>query len=632
MQIRLLFFLFLLLSASQQAAATTYYVRIAGNDAQTGTTPATAWRSIARVNAATLQPGDQVLFEGEQTFVGGLQLKGTTQGTAAQPIVFGSYGRGWATISSGGTYGLLARNAGGIELRRLYFAGSGRLNNKSAGVVFVLDSAATQLPHLVLDSLDVSGYQQAGVTISSQRAGSGYSGVRITNSRVHDNGEAGISSYGSAEATHRNWYVANCRLYNNTGRLDLKQTRTGYGLLLAHVTGAVVEQCEAYNNGRLNAYPAAGPAGIGAWRCTNLTVQQCKSYSNRSGTVRGGGFALEGGCATAVVQYNYAHDNEGPGFAITQPDTMSVPSTNLTVRYNISDNDARRANHGALAVLAPAAAERMQRISLHNNTVLVTKPANNSVPVAVQLEGGAASGITLRNNLLQTTDGLTLVDASLTTGVRLEGNCYWSEGSGFTLRWNNATYTSLPTWRQATTQEQLGDRPCGLSINPQLRTANQSDATTATPTAAATAANSDYRLAPTSALVGAGLNLWDEFRQEAGPRDYFGLATPAAGVRGSIGASESPAVTLPTATPAVVSGAWCAAYPTRTHELVRVVLTNTPTANVAIRLYDMQGRTCLTRTLHGRETEVPVAGLASGVYVLRVEANAQHYQQRIVVE
>ncbi|MBO3271998.1 right-handed parallel beta-helix repeat-containing protein [Hymenobacter defluvii] len=632
MQIRLLFFLFALLLTSKQAAATTYYVRIAGNDAQAGTTPATAWRSIARVNAATLQPGDQILFEGEQTFVGGLQLKGTTQGTVAQPIVFGSYGRGWATISSGGTYGLLARNAGGIELHRLYFAGSGRLNNKSAGVVFVLDSAATQLPHLVLDSLDVSGYQQAGVTISSQRAGSGYTSVHITNSRVHDNGEAGISSYGPAASTHRNWHIARCQLYNNTGRLDLKQTRTGYGLLLAHVTGAVVEQCEAYNNGRLNAYPAAGPAGIGAWRCTNLTVQQCRSYNNRSGTVRGGGYALEGGCANAVVQYNYAHDNEGPGYAISQPDTLSVPSANLTVRYNISDNDARRADQGALAVLAPATAEQMQRISLHNNTVLVTKPANNSAPVAVQLGGGAASGITLRNNLLQTTDGLMLVDASLTTGVRLEGNCYWSSGGTFALRWDNATYTALPTWRQATTQEQLGDRPCGLSINPQLRTAKQSDAATATPTAAATAASSDYRLAPTSALVAAGLNLWDEFRQEAGPRDYFGVATPAAGVRGSIGASESPAVTLPTATPAVVSGAWCAAYPTRTHELVRVVLTNTPTADVAIRLYDMQGRTCLTRTLHGRETEVPVAGLASGVYVLRVEANAQHYQQRIVVE
>ena len=120
MQIRLLFFLFLLLLVGEQAAATTYYVRIAGNNTQAGTTPATAWRSIARVNAATLRPGDQVLFEGEQTFVGGLQLNGNTQGTAVQPIVYGSYGRGWATISSGGACGLMARNTAGIELRRLY--------------------------------------------------------------------------------------------------------------------------------------------------------------------------------------------------------------------------------------------------------------------------------------------------------------------------------------------------------------------------------------------------------------------------------------------------------------------------------------------------------------------------------
>ena len=169
MQARLLLFLVGLLLAGRPAAATTYYVSIRGSDAQAGTTPATAWRSVQRVNATTLQPGDQVLFAGGQTFVGGLVLSAATRGTAAQPISFGSFGEGWATISSGGDYGLRARNAAGIALHRLYFAGSGRLNSQSGGVLFELDSAAAHLSSLTFDSLDVSGYRDAGVAIRSQR-------------------------------------------------------------------------------------------------------------------------------------------------------------------------------------------------------------------------------------------------------------------------------------------------------------------------------------------------------------------------------------------------------------------------------------------------------------------------------
>src|SRR3954469_8303759 len=40
----------------------TYYVSNSGSDAAAGTAIKTAWKTINRVNAATLKPGDQVLF------------------------------------------------------------------------------------------------------------------------------------------------------------------------------------------------------------------------------------------------------------------------------------------------------------------------------------------------------------------------------------------------------------------------------------------------------------------------------------------------------------------------------------------------------------------------------------------
>src|SRR5262249_5041856 len=43
---------------------TTYYVSPSGSDSNPGTSPASAWRTVSRVNRADLSPGDAVLFQG----------------------------------------------------------------------------------------------------------------------------------------------------------------------------------------------------------------------------------------------------------------------------------------------------------------------------------------------------------------------------------------------------------------------------------------------------------------------------------------------------------------------------------------------------------------------------------------
>jgi putative cofactor-binding repeat protein len=78
----------------------TYYVSPSGSDSNVGTSPAQAWRTVARVNAAHLNPGDGVLFEGGQTFSDQV-LMPSVSGAAQAPIVFGSYGQGSATITQG---------------------------------------------------------------------------------------------------------------------------------------------------------------------------------------------------------------------------------------------------------------------------------------------------------------------------------------------------------------------------------------------------------------------------------------------------------------------------------------------------------------------------------------------------
>jgi len=79
---------------------TTYYVSSTGSDSNAGTSPAQAWRTVARVDSAHLSPGDGVMFEGGQTFTDQV-LMPSSSGTGGQPIVFGSYGQGQATITQG---------------------------------------------------------------------------------------------------------------------------------------------------------------------------------------------------------------------------------------------------------------------------------------------------------------------------------------------------------------------------------------------------------------------------------------------------------------------------------------------------------------------------------------------------
>lgn len=86
-----------------QPPSTTFYVARDGQDSSRGTW-GDPWRTVARVNRARLRPGDRVLFEAGKTFGDAALRPGqgsSVSGTAAAPVVFGSYGSGIATLTQG---------------------------------------------------------------------------------------------------------------------------------------------------------------------------------------------------------------------------------------------------------------------------------------------------------------------------------------------------------------------------------------------------------------------------------------------------------------------------------------------------------------------------------------------------
>ena len=91
----------ILLSAfvSKNISATTYYVSTSGNDANNGTSTSSPWQTITKVNSMSFNPGDQILFNGGQTFTG--SISPNSSGNSSSPITYSSYGTGRAIISDG---------------------------------------------------------------------------------------------------------------------------------------------------------------------------------------------------------------------------------------------------------------------------------------------------------------------------------------------------------------------------------------------------------------------------------------------------------------------------------------------------------------------------------------------------
>jgi len=85
---------------TSQIFATTYYVdATTGNDNNSGTSPATAWKTIAKVNNSYFNPGDSILFKKGEIWRE--RLSPPSSGSNGNPITFGAYGSGNKPIING---------------------------------------------------------------------------------------------------------------------------------------------------------------------------------------------------------------------------------------------------------------------------------------------------------------------------------------------------------------------------------------------------------------------------------------------------------------------------------------------------------------------------------------------------
>jgi hypothetical protein len=611
--------------------AQTYYVSPAGSDNAAGTSVATAWKTIAKVNSVALPPGAAVLFEGSQTFQGSLALDQADGNDPAHPVTISSYGNGKAKINSGAARGLYAYNTQGIILSDLVFEGGGMYTNNEDGLLFYTDlGGGVKLAEISLENIEVSQYGKTGIFFQATSiSNTGFRNVAVDGVHVHHVKKDGIVTRGFTMQSHTGWaheniIIRNSEIDNVSGYADNGSHR-GSGIIMAQVNGGLIEKCAAHHNGAGNTH-CGGPGGIWAWDCNNVIIQFCESYKNSSGTGCDGlGFDLDGGVTNSVMQYNYSHDNDGAGYLLGQYDYARGWSNNV-VRYNISENDGRTNGGGFTLFKGPGTT--MSGCRIYNNTVYTSStPGNSGTGCFTIIDWySGINDIEVYNNIFQSAGGAYLVDIPVGYSAAFAGNLYWSSGAAFRISYQGNMYGSLAAWRSATGCEQAGALSTGVSANPLL--GNAGAGVILYP--AATTQLSAYQLGAGSPAVDAGMDLSALFGIATGTQDYFG--NPAlSGTAGDIGAHErtsgmTTGITRPSETQLV-----CYPNPVQAGEPIRLGGIAPP---YTCELFSISGA-CVWRSREtaAGEMQVPTTSLSPGPYlVVAVDASGRRKTFKMIVQ
>ncbi len=383
------------------AAAATYYVdALAGSDSAAGTSATTAWRTLAKVNATTFNPGDSVLFQTGQSWAGQLHPLGS--GTAAAPIVISSYGGGarpiidGSSLASGGAVYLL--NQGGWTIDGLEVVNNSGVDNVGAttlGVnrsgIFVDNESGGVLSGITIrnnyvhdvngcsacNTSSIDGHINGGIVVAADVANvpwarfvaagyEGYNNVQILNNTVSKAGREGIVFWDNSVGLSYAAIVPAAMSNNVTIQGNAVYNVDGDGITLSGTQNGLIDH-NIVGNAALKGVPGGEVSSGGIWaeKTNGVTMQYNEVYGVLTQQTDGQAFDSDLYASNTLIQYNYSHDNQG-GFLLMEGQPM-VSGTNLTVRYNLSVNDSWGGVKGVItSEYGPPGT-----VNIYNNTIYI---------------------------------------------------------------------------------------------------------------------------------------------------------------------------------------------------------------------------------------------------------------------
>jgi hypothetical protein len=289
----------------------TYYVSASGSDANAGTSPASAWRTVAQANRASLHPGDGILFAGGQTFSDDTLMPGSS-GVAGTPIVFGSYGTGQASL----TKGVWFRGSHDLVFQDLALTGPGQGINATG------------------DRVTVQGVSIANVTVGINASGSGW---LIQSNTIDHTGDSGMLVDGDAHTITGN-------LVTHTGT-DPSITYGKHGIYLkatdtkitnntiSHVTGGSGVSVRYRNSTVEHNTISDGPGGISWFQYDTVSGTSSWRYNAISATTEYGIYVSRDDKAGPTIEHFTIADNtvsktSGAGVSLDDNPALNAVSNN----------------------------------------------------------------------------------------------------------------------------------------------------------------------------------------------------------------------------------------------------------------------------------------------------------------
>jgi len=378
----------------QTPPGATYYIDSSGgNDANSGTSPTAAWKSLEKINATTFHPGDRILLKSSSQWHGQLWPKGS--GTEGSPITLGMYGGGVKPqIDCDGLAedAVLLKNQEYWEIEDLEITNTGRSSAVRRGVHVMLDNFG-DAHHIYLRRLtihDVNGSDKekpnGGINYTSVGATkpSRFVDLRIEDNEIYHVDRSGI--FGWSDRWERSkWYPSLGVVVRGNVLSDIG----GDGIVVVATDGALVENnVVAHANQRSTDYNVA----IWPWSADNTVIQYNEAYGTK-GQRDGEGFDSDWNSRNTIIQYNYSHDNDGGFLLICNEGGLSAQESAGNVgtiaRYNISQNDRTR----GINIAGPTS-----NTQIYNNTLYVGPGHNVNLTIFSDWQGWA-SATSLLNNI-----------------------------------------------------------------------------------------------------------------------------------------------------------------------------------------------------------------------------------------
>lgn len=489
------------LPATQAHAATctTYYVSAtSGSDSNDGCSTSTPWQTLTKVNAATFNPGDQILFQDGGSWTGELQPQGS--GASGSPITVSSYGSGSAPIINGGGAAatVYLKDQQYWTIQNLEITNTAASAAVRSGIQLENDtSSVLNGIHIVNNNIhNVLGYwanvqnpvqpsQSAGIAfdVTDSNTTSGWNDVLIQGNTLAHDDAAGVY-IGSLQGLNHNIDTTNVVISNNT-----ITDAGGNDIVCVFCASPLIENNVATDNG----YRYSG-AGLWSGWTTNAVWQYNEVARQYRNFVDGQAFDIDNNTTGTVIQYNWTHDNP---FGFTEWCCRSgFGAKSSVIRYNISQND------GASNAVFPTmnGVDSGSSAQVYNNTVYMGEGDNGNVTA-----GTPNSTVTFSNNIIY----------KLGNGGYATTNTNWT---------HNLFY---------------GNHPSSEPSDPAKTTSNPLFVSPGTGGAGRSSA-SVYELQSGSPALGAGTLISGN-----GGQDYFGNAVSATAAP-NIGAYNGPAVAGPT--------------------------------------------------------------------------------------